>query len=77
MCELIWQYSFPMKKGILDNDYEFYSDGRVKHFYDKTIQKVNIEEYVSSENIPLSEREKMLSDCPAELYDTIKKILQL
>ena len=43
----IWAY-YSMKKGDLDNDYYFYNDGRMLHHYDRTIQKRDIESYISS-----------------------------
>ena len=33
-----------MKKGTLDNEYYFYEDGRILHCYDRTQNKLNIEE---------------------------------
>ncbi len=29
-------HSFRMKKGMLDDDYELYEDGTIKHTYDKS-----------------------------------------
>lgn len=66
-----------MRKGILDDDYYFYEDGRILHSYDKTQSKLNIEEYVSAESIDKGKRETMLAACPESLYDTIKNILNL
>lgn len=61
MDNVIWSFSFPMRKGVLDNDYVFYSDGRIMHRYDKTISKLNIEEFVSAEQIRLDERNIILA----------------
>ena len=77
MDNVIWRYSFHMKKGMLDNDYVFYSDGRIMHCYDKNISKYNIEEFVSAEQIPLEERKVMLENAPEEPKDFIKGILKL
>ena len=77
MDNVIWRYSFPMKKGMFDNDYVFYSDGRIMHCYDKNISKYNIEEFVSAEQIPLEERKVMLENAPKTLKNVIKSILEL
>lgn len=73
----IWSYFFPMKKGFLDDDYFFYEDGRILHSYDKTQLKLNIEEFVSAESIPIEKRMTMLKKCPAEIFDEIKSLLKL
>ena len=70
-------YSFPMRKGIFDDDYYFYEDGTIIHFYDKTQSKLNIEEKVSPLSIPIEKRVIMLNECPVNIKDTIKKMLQL
>lgn len=66
-----------MKKGMFDNDYVFYSDGRIMHCYDKNISKYNIEEFVSAEQIPLEARKMMLENAPEALKNFIKNILKL
>jgi len=72
-----WSYFFPMRKGILDDDYYFFEDGRILHSYDKTQQKLNIEEYVSAASIPIEKRRAMLEACPKDKYALIKSILRL
>ncbi|MCF0220287.1 MAG: hypothetical protein HUK14_10945 [Muribaculaceae bacterium] len=73
----IWFYSFPMRKGVLDDDYFFYEDGRILHSYDKTQTKININEFVSAETIPVDKRMIMLEACPEELKPRISKILEI
>lgn len=73
----IWQYSFPMRKGILDDDYYFFEDGRILHSYDKTQSKLNIEEYISADTIDVAKRQTMLKACPKHLYNTIKTFLKI
>lgn len=70
-----WGYSFPMKKGNLDNEYYFYEDGRILHCYDRTQNKLNIEEYVKIQDISESERKIILEKCPEKHINKIKKIL--
>lgn len=77
MDDIIWRFSFPMRKGVLDNDYVFYSDGRILHCYDKTISKINIEEFISAEQIPIEERNTMIANAPETLKDFIKNILEI
>lgn len=66
----IWAY-LSVKKGMYDNDYYFYEDGTILHHYDRTMKKLDIEEYISPSNIPDEEKEKMLKKCRAECPDTI------
>ena len=70
-----------MKGPNLDNDYFFYEDGSILHHYDRTITKRDIEEYISPTDIPDHEKEKILTqcegECPNELYERIKLILQV
>lgn len=66
-----------MRRGIFDDDYYFFEDGRILHSYDKTLSKLNIEEFVSADSIPLDKRETILSSCPADKYEVIKSILKL
>ena len=73
----IWMYSFPMKKGIFDDDYYFYEDGGIVHCYDRTQNRLNIEETVSPSSIPEEKKNVMLKSCPEELKETIKLMLQL
>ena len=65
-----------MKKGILDDDYYFYEDGRILHCYDKTQSKLNVEEYVRASSIPEDIRTTMLQTCPADKKEIITQILQ-
>lgn len=72
-----WSYFFPMRKGVLDDDYYFYEDGRILHSYDKTQAKLNIEEFITADSIDLSKRQTMLAACPIDKLEVIKKILKL
>lgn len=71
----VWSYSFPMKKGDKDNDYYFYEDGRILHFYDINQNKYNIEEYVKASDISNKEKEIMTEACPEEFRELILKCL--
>lgn len=71
-----WMYSFPMKKGMLDDDYFFYKDGRIVHCYDKTQSRLNLEEIISASEIPEDKRSTMIDACPDDKKEIITKILQ-
>jgi len=74
----IWAY-LSMKKGTYDNDYYFYEDGTILHHYDRTMNKLDIEEYFSPSDIPDSEKEKIVSACKAEcsidIVEQIERVL--
>ena len=72
-----WSYSFNMKKGMLDNDYYFYENGKILHSFDKTMLKINIEEFVSASDIPENERLEMLNKCPLEYKGRIHEMLTI
>lgn len=72
-----WGYCFPMKKGNLDNEYYFYEDGRILHIYDKTQNKLNIEEYIKAKDISERERRVIIENCPNKFIDKVKKILEM
>lgn len=63
----IWSYSFPMKKGTLDNDYYFYENGKIIHHYDRTQSKLNIEESITINEIPENELKVLIEKCPTNL----------
>ena len=75
--DYFWSYSFPMRKGMFDNDYYFMNDGRILHEYDKTINKLNISEHVKAEQISRQERITMYEACPEKYKEKIKSMLEL
>jgi len=76
--ELIWCYH-SLRKGSYDNDYIFYKDGTILHHYDRTISKLDIEEYVSPLEISDLEKERILVKCkevcPSNIVEQIETIL--
>ncbi len=74
-----WAY-LSMKKGMLDNDYYFYDDGKILHHYDQTMQKRDLEVYVTANDISESDKQKILekciSECPEQIANRIKYILK-
>lgn len=73
MSKKICTISIP--KGWLDNDYTFYEDGKIEHFYDKHETKPNITEYPTANQISDSQKNKIIEKCPEEHKKTIKTIL--
>lgn len=72
---LIWVYH-SIKKGTYDNDYYFYDDGTILHHYDRTMIKLDIEEFVSPSEISDSEKEKILAKCKEECTNTVFEIIK-
>ena len=76
----IWAY-LSMKKGTFDNDYYFYEDGTILHHYDLSVQKYNLESYISPDNISDSEKMKIMEKCEMEcnpnIVSQIRKILNI
>lgn len=72
--EILYQ-NHSMKDNIYDNDYTFYADGRIKHFYDKNQWNYNIEAWVTPSQIKESEKKRLLDECPLAVKDRIKEIL--
>ena len=64
----IWAY-LSMKKGTYDNNYYFYEDGTILHHYDRTLAKLDIEEYVLPSDISDLEKEKIMLKCEKEVTD--------
>lgn len=78
--KLLWLCSFPMKKGILDNDYAFYEDGTIIHEHDKSmyrLEDMNLETEVSADSIRDDIKLKILEQCPDELKEKISNILKM
>jgi hypothetical protein len=78
--KLIWAY-LSIKKGTYDNDYYFYENGTILHHYDRTMKKLDIEEYVSPSDISESEKEQIISkcetECELELVNQVKSVLNV
>ncbi len=62
--------------GQLDNDYTFFEDGKVRHNYDQSIYKPNLETWLNAASIPDNEKEKILKACPPEYKTRITTLLK-
>lgn len=75
----IWAFH-SLRNGIYDNDYCFYEDGTILHHYDRTMTKLDVEEFVFPSDIPDYEKEKIITKCKGEcsnyVVEQIKKILR-
>ena len=63
--------------GILDDDYTFFVDGKIKRLYDKSNFSYNITEWVTEEKISESKKSKILKKCTEDKKQLISQILNL
>ncbi len=61
-------------KGQLDNDYTFYKDGSVEHFYDQSAFKLNQKNTMQVSNIDENLRAKILQKCPSDALSEIQEL---
>ena len=61
--------------GVLDNDYIFFENGKIKNEYDQSTYKYNLEEWVTPSQISDSKKEKLILKCPEKHKERITKIL--
>jgi hypothetical protein len=62
--------------GELDNDYTFFEDGKIRHNYDQSVYKSNLETWLNPGNISDKEKEKILKECPQQFKAKITAILR-
>jgi uncharacterized Fe-S cluster protein YjdI len=62
-------------KNSLDNDYTFYENGKIEHYYDKHPTKHSITDWLKPNQISEQEKEKIIEKCPAEFKTKINNIL--
>ncbi len=77
--ELIWTY-WSLRRQNLENNYSFFEDGTILHHYDKTMKKINFEEYILPSEISEHEKDMILTECEKqcslEVFNQIKYILK-
>ena len=54
----------------------FFSDGKIRHNYDQSIYKPDLEAWLRPGDISNSEKEKILKECPPEYKDKVTSILK-
>lgn len=75
----IWICNLPMKKGQWDNDYHFYDDGSIMHFYDISVKKYNIKEKIEPTDIPELDKAAIIeriNECPKEWQEFVLNVLK-
>jgi len=65
-----------ISQGMLDNQYTFFEDGRIRHFFDENIYRPNLERWILANEIRASDKVKLLEKCSPKLKDRIKLILE-
>ncbi|MFL0082734.1 hypothetical protein [Tenacibaculum maritimum] len=64
-----------ISEGMLDNEFTFYQDGRIKRYYDKNNFNYNITNWVSFNQIRESHKIKILEKLEGDLKERIKNVL--
>jgi len=62
--------------GDLENDYTFFEDGKIRHNYDQSVYKSDLEAWLRPGNITDKEKEKILKECPLQFKAKITAILK-
>jgi hypothetical protein len=63
-------------KGELENDYTFFEDGKIRHNYDQSVYKLDLETWLSVRQISDAEKQKILKACPPAFKIRITAILK-
>jgi hypothetical protein len=61
----------------LDNDYTIYSNGTIKHSYDRHAFALNNEEMTTVDELSTDKKKKLLDKCPKEHKEKVKKIFKM
>lgn len=61
--------------GIIDDDYTFFEDGRIKRVYDMDTWNYNITHFVTSNSISDSKKEKIIEKCPIHYLTFVRSVL--
>jgi hypothetical protein len=62
-------------RGVLDNDYHIYDDGRIEHLYDKSYFDHSYTTWLTVEDLGEEFKQKLLRKCPKEHIETVRGIL--
>ena len=62
--------------GILDDDYTFYTSGKIRRNYDRNTYKFNLEVWIEAKDIPDSKKQKLLDKCEAVKREIVELILK-
>jgi hypothetical protein len=61
--------------GIVDDDYTFYEDGKIKRFYDRNSFSYNLTEWVEVEEIFDVKKAKLIEKCDPQFIVRIRGFL--
>ena len=61
--------------GWLDDDYTFYKDGRIEHYYDQHPTKHSITDWINAENLNENRKNKILEKCSEACKSQVEEIL--
>jgi hypothetical protein len=62
--------------GVIDNDYTFYENGKVKRSYDDNIYRHSLVQWLEIYNIDENTRKKLLLKCPKNLLPQIQSLFE-
>jgi len=68
-------HSPAMRKGILDDDYTLYEDGRIVHEYDQSQFKFNLTRELSAAELKETVKDRLIAAASNEDKDLAKKLL--
>ena len=64
-----------LSKGTLDNDYTIFESGKIKHFYDRNAFRLNIEEWLTVNDLTEDVKKVLMDKCPSDKKEKVKAIL--
>jgi hypothetical protein len=62
---------------MLDDNYTFYKEGKVKHYYDRNAWSLNNEEWLDPSEITDSIKHKLFENCPEKSKEEVRKLLDM
>jgi len=63
-------------KGELENDYTFFEDGKIRHNYDQSVYKRDLETWLNARQISDAEKQRILQVCPQTFKTRIAALLK-
>jgi hypothetical protein len=65
------------RKGLLDDEYTLYEDGKVLRYYDEHQWSLNQEKWFKATEIADYLKQELLNECPEELKEKARELLGL
>ncbi len=63
--------------GMFDNDYTFYENGKVKHYFDRNNFNFDNTHWINAKEIKQSDKIRILEKCNDTLKDKLKDLMGL